>query len=278
MKLKQRVVVTGTLFLGMTLFFLVGIFLGSSREDAGTATLGGNRRRTDPLGIQDHGVSKEQVVARYNRSRDVPSHGRRSHELQGEGKETNRRLQQKLDLKSSDEVEKQPRETEFEKKKEEQEEEEEEAVERGLDRVNGVSDDRFRLPHEVVDEGEGEGGRREGEGEDGEREGGRREGEGEDGEREGGRREGEGEDGEREGGSDPWKIWQSWVKQDHFYPEDAFWSEEMNSILRAMATYPISSFDVGHRGTQLKASMFLGNQRTAFKPMRQVEHTLTVLL
>ena len=261
MKLKQRVVVTGTLFLGMTLFFLVGIFLGSSREDAGTATLGGNRRRTDPLGIQDHGVSKEQVVARYNRSRDVPSHGRRSHELQGEGKETNRRLQQKLDLKSSDEVEKQPRETEFEKKKEEQEEE---AVERGLDRVNGVSDDRFRLPHEVVDEGEGEGGRREGEGEDGEREG--------------GRREGEGEDGEREGGSDPWKIWQSWVKQDHFYPEDAFWSEEMNSILRAMATYPISSFDVGHRGTQLKASMFLGNQRTAFKPKRQVEHTLTVSL
>lgn len=75
-----------------------------------------------------------------------------------------------------------------------------------------------------------------------------------------------------EGVRDPWKIWHSWVKQDHFYPEDAFQSEEMNSILHAMATYPITSFDVGHRGTQLKASMYLrGDQRTAFKPMRQVK-------
>lgn len=69
-------------------------------------------------------------------------------------------------------------------------------------------------------------------------------------------------------GQDPWTLWHSWVKQDHFYPNDAFWSEEMNSILHAMATYPITSFDVGHRGTQLKVSMYLNKQRTAFKPLR----------
>ena len=70
------------------------------------------------------------------------------------------------------------------------------------------------------------------------------------------------------GKRDPWKIWHSWVKQDEFYPRDAFWSEEMNTILRAMGTYPITSFGVGHKGTQLKVSMFLDKQRTAFKPMR----------
>lgn len=72
-------------------------------------------------------------------------------------------------------------------------------------------------------------------------------------------------------GIDPWNLWHSWVKQDWFYPKDAFWSREMNSILHAMATYPITSFDVGHKGTQLKVSMYLNKQRTAFKPMRQVE-------
>lgn len=71
-------------------------------------------------------------------------------------------------------------------------------------------------------------------------------------------------------GVDPWNLWHSWVKQDWFYPKGAFWSQEMTTILRAMATYPITSFDVGHRGTQLKVSMYLGTQRTAFKPMRQV--------
>lgn len=70
------------------------------------------------------------------------------------------------------------------------------------------------------------------------------------------------------GKQDPWKVWRSWVKQDEFYPKDAFWSEEMNAILVAMATYPITSFGVGHKGTQLKVSMFLDKQRTAFKPMR----------
>ena len=67
---------------------------------------------------------------------------------------------------------------------------------------------------------------------------------------------------------DPWNIWESWVQKDSFYPEDALFSDEMNSILRAMATQPIKSFDVGHRGTQLKATMFLGKQKTVFKPMR----------
>ena len=71
-------------------------------------------------------------------------------------------------------------------------------------------------------------------------------------------------------GVDPWSLWHSWVKQDWFYPKDAFLSREMNSILHAMATYPITSFDVGHKGTQLKVSMYLNKQRTAFKPMRQV--------
>ena len=67
---------------------------------------------------------------------------------------------------------------------------------------------------------------------------------------------------------EPWTTWHMWVKQDQFYPEDMFWSPEMSSILNAMATYPITSFDVGHRGTQLKASVLLGTQKAVFKPMR----------
>lgn len=66
----------------------------------------------------------------------------------------------------------------------------------------------------------------------------------------------------------PWLIWQQWVKEDSLYPQNAFWSDEMNHILVSMATAPITSFGVGHKGTQLKASLFLGKQRTAFKPMR----------
>ena len=65
-----------------------------------------------------------------------------------------------------------------------------------------------------------------------------------------------------------WEIWQKWVKPNYLYPEDAFWSDEMNQILNAMATAPITSFGVGHKGTQLKATMMLGEQKTAFKPMR----------
>ena len=66
----------------------------------------------------------------------------------------------------------------------------------------------------------------------------------------------------------PWMIWQQWVKSDYLYPKDAFWSEDMNHIINSMATAPITSFGFGSKGTQLKASMQLGIQKTVFKPMR----------
>lgn len=69
--------------------------------------------------------------------------------------------------------------------------------------------------------------------------------------------------------SRPWRIWSNWVEPDVLYPEGTFYSNDMNLIFEAIATYPITLFDVGYRGTQLKASMYLhGNQRTVFKPMR----------
>ena len=72
---------------------------------------------------------------------------------------------------------------------------------------------------------------------------------------------------------DPWMIWASWVKPKVFYSPDVFWSEEMNSILHALATSPVTSLELGHRGTQLKATMYLqGDQRTVFKPKRCVLH------
>ena len=69
---------------------------------------------------------------------------------------------------------------------------------------------------------------------------------------------------------DPWAIWQGWVKPDYLYPEGVFWSDEMNLILFSMATKPVTEFGVGHKGTQLKTSLLLGDekQRTSFKPMR----------
>ena len=68
----------------------------------------------------------------------------------------------------------------------------------------------------------------------------------------------------------PWKIWKSWVQPDSLYTsENEFYSIEMGVILNALATYPVTSFDTGYRGTQLKASMHLaGNQQTVFKPKR----------
>lgn len=71
---------------------------------------------------------------------------------------------------------------------------------------------------------------------------------------------------------DPWKIWSQWVKPDHLYPEDKFYSDEMNHILNTMATAQLTSFGLGYKGTQLKASMMLGKQRTVFKPKRSVAH------
>ena len=69
-------------------------------------------------------------------------------------------------------------------------------------------------------------------------------------------------------GRDPWDIWKNWVKQDSFYPQGAFQSDEMNLILSAMVAVPITSFGLGHKGTQLKATAMLGQQRTVFKPKR----------
>ena len=66
-----------------------------------------------------------------------------------------------------------------------------------------------------------------------------------------------------------WNQWTKWVRPDSLYPQDAFWSPQMTDILRSLATAPVTSFGLGHKGTQLKATMYLeGGQKTAFKPMR----------
>ena len=71
------------------------------------------------------------------------------------------------------------------------------------------------------------------------------------------------------GPPDPWMLWnKEWVGQEYLYPEDVFWSGEMNGLLRSLATERITGFDVGYKGTQLKATMMLGEQKTVFKPMR----------
>ena len=69
--------------------------------------------------------------------------------------------------------------------------------------------------------------------------------------------------------SEPWDIWKGWVKPHVLYPEGSFFSLQMDLILESLEMYPITSFDVGYRGTQLKAGLYLeGNQRAVFKPMR----------
>lgn len=65
-----------------------------------------------------------------------------------------------------------------------------------------------------------------------------------------------------------WRIWREWVEPGHLYPSAAFYSEQMDHILAAMATAPVTSLDVGYKGTQLKASLMLESQRTVFKPKR----------
>lgn len=67
----------------------------------------------------------------------------------------------------------------------------------------------------------------------------------------------------------PWEIWAKWVNSDVLYPSSVFYSSDMDMILRALSSYPIKSFDVGYRGTQLKATLLLaGNQKAVFKPRR----------
>ena len=66
----------------------------------------------------------------------------------------------------------------------------------------------------------------------------------------------------------PWAIWRGWVEENALYPKEVFYSDEMNHILATMATANITSFGLGSRGTQLKATAMLGAQKTVFKPKR----------
>lgn len=66
----------------------------------------------------------------------------------------------------------------------------------------------------------------------------------------------------------PWAIWRGWVEENALYPKEVFYSDEMNHILATMATADITSFGLGSRGTQLKATAMLGAQKTVFKPKR----------
>ena len=66
----------------------------------------------------------------------------------------------------------------------------------------------------------------------------------------------------------PWSIWRGWVEENSLYPKEAFYSDEMNHILATMSTVDITSFGLGTRGTQLKATVMLGDQKTVFKPKR----------
>ena len=75
--------------------------------------------------------------------------------------------------------------------------------------------------------------------------------------------------------SKPWKIWSDWVREDVLYPDGVLQSKEMDLILNALSTYPVTQLDVGYKGTQLKATMHLeGGQRAVFKPMRLVKFKL----
>jgi len=66
-----------------------------------------------------------------------------------------------------------------------------------------------------------------------------------------------------------WWLWQSWVREDTFYPEEVFPSGQMLHLLRVMASAAITEFGVGRKGTQLKASVVLeGQQKALFKPKR----------
>ena len=76
-----------------------------------------------------------------------------------------------------------------------------------------------------------------------------------------------------------WKIWAGWVKPDVFYKPKDFWSSSMDNILVALASSPVTQFDLGHRGTQLKATLYLeGGQRTVFKPKRCDKYAAVIIL
>lgn len=68
-----------------------------------------------------------------------------------------------------------------------------------------------------------------------------------------------------------WQVWRSWPHSKQLYEEKHFRSNQMTEIMQYMASIPIVNFDVGHRGTQLKAMVTLkGDQLAVFKPRRYV--------
>lgn len=68
---------------------------------------------------------------------------------------------------------------------------------------------------------------------------------------------------------DSWNQWMKWVTPNNLYPEDVFWSSEMTDLVENLGKAPVTLFGLGHKGTQLKATMHLvGGQKSVFKPMR----------
>ena len=66
-----------------------------------------------------------------------------------------------------------------------------------------------------------------------------------------------------------WHVWRTWPQSNELYTEKQFNSSEMKDILHHMATAAIVRFDVGFKGTQLKALVELeGGQLAVFKPKR----------
>lgn len=66
-----------------------------------------------------------------------------------------------------------------------------------------------------------------------------------------------------------WHVWRTWPQSNELYTEKQFNSSEMRDILHHMATGSIVRFDVGYKGTQLKALVELeGGQLAVFKPKR----------
>lgn len=69
--------------------------------------------------------------------------------------------------------------------------------------------------------------------------------------------------------SDPWQIWSDMVKNRQLTPKENDENDDVGMILEALSYKPIIAAGIGHRGTQLKATLILeGHQRVVFKPMR----------
>lgn len=266
MKLKQRVIITGSMFLVMTTIFLIGVQLGSKPEKPEKAVKGEERdtRRVklpNIPGVADYMVDErvnnphnqdrqavvDSLLARYNRSKGLlalprgppplndgknPNRLRNLDAFDRQWEEAHRRLQQTTPPEKRPDM--------FDKLQGGRDGLSELAHQRLVELIQSDKH-KFMIPPELDTPSAQNGGKSP---------------------------DFVNERNPRVSERNPWNIWHSWVQQNQFYPEDIFFSEEMNSILHAMATYPIRSFDVGHRGTQLKATMFLREQKTVFKPMR----------